>query len=355
MSLYHTRHVWPLVLPPPLKLVLLALADAADPETHECWPGIAYLQRRTGYSDRQLRRHIRELVATGLIEIRATSKRGRPTRYRVTLNPPDLQDEVAEPASPMPGEPSCCLLTDERPSCPPMAQSFADERSSCPPIVEQIADGRLCCPPMDHLTGQHNRSRWHHNPNGRSFAMPWAVISSPGLYNDARVDPVLDPIEIQNPPISPPTGGTYPYEFEYYFWGIYPHPVGKGAALRAFRQLHLTLPQLVAMREAVLAHRAYNPRWRPDADGRVFIPNPATWLRQRRFDDPLPGPKRATSKPLCPHPAAQMAQGRSGEWHCFSCGRELSPEVAEHRGLSNAPDERAREALDEIFAVLGRR
>jgi hypothetical protein len=43
MSLYHTRHVWPLVLPPPLKLVLLALADAADPETHECWPGIAYL------------------------------------------------------------------------------------------------------------------------------------------------------------------------------------------------------------------------------------------------------------------------------------------------------------------------
>lgn len=206
------------------------------------------------------------------------------------------------------------------------------------------------------MTGHDIRSSCPPKAHGRSSATPWAVISSPGRYNDARVDPVLDPKEIQDPPVCPPTGGRYSYEFDVYFWDIYPNPVGKGAAYRAFCRLQLTLPQLVAMRQAILAHRAYNPQWRPDARGRVFIPKPATWLRQRRFDDPVPGPKGAASTPRCPHPIDRVAPGRHGQWHCLHCRRELRPDEAKALGLAEASsDDGAREALDHIFAVLGRR
>ena len=161
-----------------------------------------------------------------------------------------------------------------------------------------------------------------------------------------------DPEEEKDPPISPPKGGRYPYEFEYYFWDVYPNPVGKGAASRAFQTLHLTLPQLVAMREAILAHRRYNPRWRPDAQGRVFIPKPATWLRQRRFDDPVPWPKGARPPQRCEHPPEQVTQDARGAWFC-SCGHTLSPEEAEHLGLTAKADDNAREALQQIRSILG--
>jgi len=178
--------------------------------------------------------------------------------------------------------------------------------------------------------------------------------SSDDIRHPRVLDPVLDPEE-QNPPINPPKGGRFPYEFEYYFWDIYPNPVGKGAAFRAFQTLRLTLPQLLAMREAILAHRRYNPRWRPDAQGRVFIPKPTTWLRERRFDDPIPGPKGAADlSRCCEHPPERATQDARGIWFC-SCGHTLSAEEAERLGLTTKANDDAREALQQIRSMLGRR
>lgn len=69
------------------------------------------------------------------------------------------------------------------------------------------------------------------------------------------------------------------------FWAAYPKKQGKGAAEKAFLKisptasLHETM--IAAIRAAVLSRQ-----WR-EQNGR-FIPNPATWLNQRRWEDTLP-------------------------------------------------------------------
>ena len=69
------------------------------------------------------------------------------------------------------------------------------------------------------------------------------------------------------------------------FWATYPKKQGKGAAEKAFLKisptasLHETM--IAAIRAAVLSRQ-----WR-EQNGR-FIPNPATWLNQRRWEDTLP-------------------------------------------------------------------
>lgn len=69
------------------------------------------------------------------------------------------------------------------------------------------------------------------------------------------------------------------------FWSAYPKKQGKGAAEKAFLKisptasLHETM--IAAVRAAVLSRQ-----WR-EQNGR-FIPNPATWLNQRRWEDTLP-------------------------------------------------------------------
>lgn len=69
------------------------------------------------------------------------------------------------------------------------------------------------------------------------------------------------------------------------FWEAYPKKQGKGAAEKAFLKispdvsLHETM--IAAVRAAVLSRQ-----WH-EQNGR-FIPNPATWLNQRRWEDTLP-------------------------------------------------------------------
>lgn len=69
------------------------------------------------------------------------------------------------------------------------------------------------------------------------------------------------------------------------FWSAYPKKQGKGAAEKAFLKispdgsLHETM--IAAVRAAVLSRQ-----WH-EQNGR-FIPNPATWLNQRRWEDTLP-------------------------------------------------------------------
>lgn len=63
------------------------------------------------------------------------------------------------------------------------------------------------------------------------------------------------------------------------FWKAYPRKVGKDAARRAFAKVKVPVETLVA---AVEAQKA-STQW--TKDNGQFIPNPATWLNQGRWQD----------------------------------------------------------------------
>ena len=71
--------------------------------------------------------------------------------------------------------------------------------------------------------------------------------------------------------------GHYSSDFEA-FWKAYPSKVGKGAAWRAWQKVRGRPPvkELIAAIEAQMTWR----RW-----VRGYIPNPSTWLNQRRWED----------------------------------------------------------------------
>jgi hypothetical protein len=71
-----------------------------------------------------------------------------------------------------------------------------------------------------------------------------------------------------------------PGEFEQ-FWAAYPKKVGKQAAQKAFRNAH-NRPRIDDLLQAIDQARR-SEQWRKD--GGQFIPNPATWLNQGRWDD----------------------------------------------------------------------
>jgi uncharacterized protein YdaU (DUF1376 family) len=66
------------------------------------------------------------------------------------------------------------------------------------------------------------------------------------------------------------------------FWETYPKKVGKGQAEKVFAKIKPT-PDLLAQMLEVIGWQEKSKQWQ---DG--FIPNPATWLSQRRWEDEPP-------------------------------------------------------------------
>ncbi len=80
------------------------------------------------------------------------------------------------------------------------------------------------------------------------------------------------------------------------FWQAYPKKVGKGAAEKAFKKIKGAKQLLPAMLSAIEA-QAKTDQWQ--RDNGQYIPNPSTWLNQRRWEDEAPRPR---------------AEGRREEW-----------------------------------------
>lgn len=66
------------------------------------------------------------------------------------------------------------------------------------------------------------------------------------------------------------------------FWRAYPRKVGKDAATKAWHNMKPPIPDTAAILNA-LKLQARQPQWIKD-DGQ-FIPHPATWINQRRWED----------------------------------------------------------------------
>lgn len=81
-----------------------------------------------------------------------------------------------------------------------------------------------------------------------------------------------------------PQGGNdpnYSLEFER-FYRSYPKRVGKGAAWKAWGKLKPSKALQARMIEAVETQKSW-PQWR--RDNGQYIPHPATWINQARWDD----------------------------------------------------------------------
>lgn len=75
------------------------------------------------------------------------------------------------------------------------------------------------------------------------------------------------------------------------FWAAYPKKVGKAIARRSFERVKVPAETLIA---AVNAQKQ-SQQW--TKDNGQYIPNPATWLNQGRWEDELEPPKTAEKKP----------------------------------------------------------
>jgi hypothetical protein len=100
MSIELMAKVWGLQLNHTEQSILMALADHADEDGRNCFPSIARLGWKTGYSRRQTQRTIRALISQSLIvPIRNMSGgRNQPTEYFIDIlkgvkKPPFLSEE----------------------------------------------------------------------------------------------------------------------------------------------------------------------------------------------------------------------------------------------------------------------
>jgi hypothetical protein len=128
---------------------------------------------------------------------------------------------------------------------------------------------------------------------------PSHTPSGGGYHTDTDTGDLIPETGDLRPEVSSPTGspGTalvlvsdaqppaapskYPADFETW-WQTYPRKTGKGAAAKAYRKARRTLSagSLLAALDAHLA------AWQANGKPTEFIPHPATWLNEARYDDP---------------------------------------------------------------------
>ena len=87
MSVRVMSGVWEVDLDHGAQGLLLALADHADDDGRRCYPSVPYLAWKTGYSDSQVRRIMKQLRESGLIVPVANENggRGNPVEYVIYL------------------------------------------------------------------------------------------------------------------------------------------------------------------------------------------------------------------------------------------------------------------------------
>ena len=93
--------------------------------------------------------------------------------------------------------------------------------------------------------------------------------------------PVIQSNPIQSNPNTNPIQSTDNADAFDVWWAVYPKKVGKDAARRAFAKVKVDVNTLIA---AVVLQRE-SEQWAKE--GGRYIPNPATWLNQGRWEDEL--------------------------------------------------------------------
>lgn len=77
------------------------------------------------------------------------------------------------------------------------------------------------------------------------------------------------------------------------FWGAYPKKVGKGYAFQSWKRMLSPKPTLEEIIQSVDSHKK-SLQWKKD--GGQYIPNPSTWLNQRRWEDTVEEHRQPTGR-----------------------------------------------------------
>ena len=139
--------------------------------------------------------------------------------------------------------------------------------------------------------------------SGKLTSVEWTVSDRPMFEKPMLENPMLENPMLENrtqyntkeyntkefitkdiPPISP-KGGKDCSDLFNQFWSAYPKHIAKQSAVKAFEKLKPDEKLLEAMLKAIEMQKE-SKQW--EKDGGAFIPYPATWLNQRRWEDELP-------------------------------------------------------------------
>lgn len=77
------------------------------------------------------------------------------------------------------------------------------------------------------------------------------------------------------------------------FWSLYPRKVAKEVAMRSWCKLNLDEETRVKLMKGLEDYKK-TPQWKKD-DG-LYIPHPATWLNQKRWEDEIQQKKEINNK-----------------------------------------------------------
>lgn len=86
MSAKVMGQVYDYKLPHGEQTVLLAVADHADHDGEHAFPSVPLIAWKINYTERQVRRLMKQLRDRGVLVVTAKSKRHKPTEYRIVLN-----------------------------------------------------------------------------------------------------------------------------------------------------------------------------------------------------------------------------------------------------------------------------
>lgn len=109
--------------------------------------------------------------------------------------------------------------------------------------------------------------------------------NNPSVFTETQKSQTKTKTKTNNITPLPPNGGGFEE-----FWNAYPRKVGKQAALKTWSKLRPSAELTKAILAAVEYQRTC-PQWQKD--GGQYIPNPATWLNQGRWEDDLLAPAKA--------------------------------------------------------------
>lgn len=136
---------------------------------------------------------------------------------------------------------------------------------------------------------------------------------NPTLPNPTQPNPLLPdttdqaPLPPADPPPPPPHAPTRkrkpkaPSDTSRFgeFWEVYPRHVSKGTALKAFAKVSPT-PELFEKMMAALKAQARSMKWQTEPQ---YIPYPATWLNNQRWEDEVERAPPPSGKGPAPPPA----------------------------------------------------
>lgn len=135
---------WQQRLAPNLKLILMALSDAAD-DDGVCWPSVTTLAKKCNVSTRTVRRGLQSLIESGLLDSEPRYRNdgsNSSNRYRLQLGGGDKLSPTPDSSDRPPGHP--CQGPPDTGVTPRTTTRIQNES---PPLANRGADANLQNPP----------------------------------------------------------------------------------------------------------------------------------------------------------------------------------------------------------------